>query len=302
MNDPATAPLQATLDEHTLKIAALAAATTPPHPNLRRATQLGCIPNDPAVDNAPLLQNAIDAGLALEIDGFYHTSPLRTKPGGANAIYGVSSAYRHSPACRTGFAPFASGQTHILEVTGDATAGAGLCQRIADLYFAGSATCDGIRVSGGDTVAIERCSFRGCKDAIDITPTIRLYSLAVRSCFMSTNDIGIRLTNGSSVCCFIADSCSINGGRIGVSVNWWQRGAVFTGVLCEGQTEVCFDVREARASLIGCYGESTGEIPALNLKQSHIVIIDSHFRRYKHDGLSQITAIGDNVLSGTLAY
>lgn len=298
--EPATAAVQKVLDDYAARLKAIEDAAPKPSATTRRTSELGCKPNDPAFDNAPLLQAAIDAGFAIEVDGFYHTSPLRTKAGQANAIRGVSAAAHKSPPCRTGFAAFAAGQPHILEITGDTTLGAGYGQVVSDLHFAGVAGCDAVVVKGGDAVAIERCSFRGCRDAIEIAPAIRVYSVAVRSCFMHTCDTGLRVGNATNVCCLTVDGLSINGGRVGVMVDGWKRGAVFTGVLSEGQTQSSFEFRDARGTLIGCYGENGGDIPTLAMQQSKVTLIDCRFHKYRQDGNSQITLVGDNNLGGTI--
>lgn len=302
-----TAALQTTLDSLNStvnKLTARVSELTPANPAIVTATQLGCKADDDKFDNGPLIQAALDKGQGVLLDsgGMYSTSPLRTKPGTASPIMGASASFRHSPACRTGLTPFAPNQTHVLEIAGQSPEGAGHGQVIRDLYIQGTPQCDGIRIHGGDATSIENVVVRGCKTAISIKPTIRLYSLAVRNASLAGNDVGIHIENGTSVCCMTVTNAVINSGRIGVNVKEWKRGLTLTAVVCESQTEACVKFDDSRASLIGCYLESNGDVPGLRSKASRINVIDTSIRRISHDGATQITWIGDNVQAGTLAY
>ena len=302
-----TAALQTTLDSLNAtvnKLAARVSDLTPANPAIVTATSLGCKADDPAFDNGPLIQTALDKGLGVLLDsgGIYSTSPLRTKPGTASPIMGQSASFRHSPACRTGLTPFAPNQTHVIEIAGQSPEGAGHGQVVRDLYIQGTPACDGIRIHGGDAVSIENVIIRGCKTAIAIKPTIRLYACSIRGASLPGNDVGIQVENGTSVCCISVSGVVINVCRIGVNVNGWKRGLTLTGVVCEGATEACCKFDDAKASLIGCYLESTGDVPGIRSKGSKINVMDTSVRRISHDGGTQMNWIGDTVQAGTLAY
>lgn len=302
-----TAALQTTLDSLNAtvnKLAARVSDLTPANPVIATATSLGCKADDPAFDNGPLIQAALDKGLGVLLDsgGIYSTSPLRTKPGTASPIMGSSASFRHSPACRTGLTPFAPSQTHVIEIAGQSPEGAGHGQVIRDLYIAGTPACDGIRIHGGDAVSIENVIIRGCKTAILIKPTIRLYACTIRGASLPGNEVGISVENGTSVCCISVSGVVINVCRVGVNVNGWRRGLTLQGVVCEGATEACCKFDDAKASLIGCYLESTGDVPGIRSKGSKLNVMDTSVRRISHDGSTQLNWIGDNVQAGTLAY
>jgi hypothetical protein len=302
-----TAAVQATLDRLNAavnKLAARVSDLTPANPAIVTATSLGCKADDEKFDNGPLIQAALDKGLGVLLDsgGIYSTSPLRTKPGTASPIMGASASFRHSPACRTGLMPFAPNQTHIIEISGQSPEGAGHGQVVRDLYIQGTPTCDGIRVHGGDAISIENVIVRGCKTGIAIKPTIRLYALSIRGASLYGNDVGISVDNATNICSTVVSGVAVNAGRIGVNATGWKRGLTLQGVVCEGQTEACMKFEDAKASLIGCYLESTGDIPGIRAKGSRINIMDTSVRRISHDGLSQMTWIGDNMQAGTLDY
>lgn len=330
---PVTQPLQEILDSHhavlteqakainelRAQVAALAALAQPPAPNraLKRAVEdLGCRPNDPSFDNATILQLVLDNRIGIEFDGggLFYTSPLKIRPGAASPLVGASCGFRHgSPSC-TGLAPFKADQTHLLEITGvagvDATptspaiaGGAGVGQAVRDLYFAGSPTCDGLRIHGGDAVSIERCVFRNCRRGILIQPTIRLYGPSVRSCGIYGCDVGYQIENGASVCAATLTATPIIGGRLGVNAIGWRRGLTLTGVVCEAQTETCFRFEGSKASLVGCYAESIDDILGLWVgRKGYVNVQDSSIRVFAVGNESQVNWIGDNVQSRTVAY
>lgn len=302
-----TAALQTTLDtlnSTVNKLAARVSELTPANPAIVTATQLGLRANDDKFDNGPLIQSALDKGLGVLLDsgGMYSTSPIKTKPGTASPIMGQSASFRHNPECRTGLTPFAPNQTHVLEIAGQSPEGAGHGQVIRDLYIQGAPSCDGIRVHGGDATSIENIVIRGCKTAISVKPTIRLYSLAIRNASLAGNDVGIQIENGTSVCCATVTNVVCNGGRIGINVKEWKRGLTLTGVVCESQTEACVKADDTKLSLIGCYLESNGDVPGLRSKASKVNVMDTSVRRISHDGATQLNWIGDNVQAGTLPY
>lgn len=326
---PVTQPLQEVLDAQHAFITAQAkelidlrkqladlAALIPKPINraIKRAVEdLGCRPNDPSFDNFARLQQALDDryGVLFDVGGLYYTQPLRTKPGSAAPILGSSAAFRHAAACMTGLAPFKPDQTHLLEISGvDGVAasgtspaipgGAGHLQTVRDLYFAGNATCDGLRIHGGDCVSVEACVFRQCKTGVLIRPTIRLYAPSLRNLSLSGCDVGIQIENGESVCCATVQATSINLGRLGFSAIGWNRGLSLTGVCCESQTEACFRFRDSRASLRSCYAEANDEVPGLWTRDSAVMLEDTHIRvQASHN--SQVIPLGVNLISRTVA-
>lgn len=315
---PATAALQQQLDDLQRTTASLVAAQEkdearrPADPVTKSLTELGCKPNDPRFDNAPLIQPAIDAGYNIDVDGFYYTSPLKTPVGVKSTdgtqtfgrscrIAGQGAGYRHGGKGVTGFAAFKSDQPCIIECPG--TASPGQCMVIRDLCLLGGEKCDGIRVHGARTTTIENCVVRKCGGwGILVDPATGVYGLEIRNCSLLDNGIGLELRNGNSVCCFAASSTEIMGGRAAIVMNGWKRGAVFTAVACEGQSEDKVRLTDARASFIGCYFEGDSGKAGLVLKDSKATIVDGSIGGYKASGASQVYWVGDNVQAGTLTY
>lgn len=300
MTDTATAPLQATLDAIQSRVGALE-ILAPIDPATRKLSAIGCKPNDPSFDNAALIQPVLDAAYNLDVDGLYHTSPLKTPAGKSCIIDGHGSGYRHGGKGVTGFAPFSPDQTHVLELQGDASPGQSMVVR--DLYIQGHEKCDGIRVYGARNASIENVVVRGCGGiGITIEPKVGVYAVSLRSCSLLSNKIGLAVNNGVSVCCLRVDATELIGGTYAVSINGWRRGAVFTGVVCEGQSDKKFMAIDSRATLIGCYIEGDSGRAGVWLKNSRLVVIDSNLGGTQTDLNSVITPVGDNLIAGTLAW
>lgn len=309
-DQPATAPLQKQLDDQARTLTNVVAAldkleaAKPADPATVTATELGCKTNDPRFDNGPLIQAALDKMLSIEFDasGTYYTSPLKTTGGQSNVIKGGSAGYRHGAKGATILAAFKPDQTHILELAGDPTKSNGQVQVVRDLSFLGSDKCDGIRVHGGRSVSIENCTVRLCRKGIVVQPAISCYATSIRGCSILNCELGIELNNATSVCCFAVYSTEVMGGKTGVHQIGWKRGAIYTAVVCEGQTEDKFKLDNARATFIGVYLEGDPGAAGLWMRSSKLTVIDSSIGGYKHSGDSQITWVGDNVASGTRAY
>ncbi len=333
---PVTAPIQQMLDTHHEVIAAQAAAinelkaqvatlstalaaipqsTGKPNRALKLASEIGCRPNDPAFDNASIIQPLLDKRIGVEFDvgGVYYTSPLKTLPGAAGALVGSFCGHRHKSPSATGLAPFAPEQTHLVEITGvgpiAATSttpavpgGAGLGHTVRDLYFLGNAKCDGLRIHGGDAIGVERCIFRECRVGVLLKPSYRVYSPSLARCGIYDCDVGLQIENGDSVCCLSVTAMTVIGGRMGIVQTGWRRGAVFIGVVCEGQSEDKWRLVDARATLLGCYIEGDSGKVGLSLRGSKAAIGDSSIGGYKADGQSQITWLGDNAQAGTVSW
>lgn len=305
---PATADLQKAIDEQQRTLANVVAAleridaARPASPATRTATEVGCVPGD-GRDDHPALQAALDDGynLALDGSGLYELSaPLRIAPGTSNVIRGQSAGYRHRARAVTGLRPLSESVSHLIEVPGVAEKSTGQVQVIRDLYLEGTAKTDGIRVHGCDALRIESVCVRKCKTGIAIDPKIRCYAPALDGCAILGCDVGLSIKNGTSVCSFSATGCEILTGRVGVAIDGWKRGAVFTGCVIEGQSELCLAMQDARCTLIGTYLENSGL--RARMKNSHVVGIDATVGNASHNATSRIDWLGENNRPYTVAY
>lgn len=324
--DSETAAVQATIDTLKAKDAELSRtlatvvgtlekieARRPADPATKTLAELGCKPNDPAFDNAPLIQPVLDAGYNLDVDGLYYTSPLRTPVGMPSAdgktLYGRSCAiagqgagYRHGGKGVTGFAAFKPDQACVIECPGEASPGQGMV--IRDLYLAGGEKTDGIRVHGARNTSIENCVIRACGGrSILVDPKVGVYALGVRNCSILNCGTGFELRNGTSVCSFAMSSTEIMGGGQGIVLDGWRRGAVFTAVAVEGQSDTKVSVRDSRATFVGCYVEGdSGKVGLLATKAARVNLIDCSVGGHKVSSDSQLNWLGDNMQAGTIGW
>lgn len=305
-----TKPVQDLLDQQRQTLLGVIAAVErleaakPANPATVTATELGCIPND-GRDDAPAMQAALDRMQNVELDatGEYELgAPLRFAPGQSNTLKGQSAGYRYNAAGRTGFKPLNESVSHLIEVPWDAAKSTGQVQVIRDLYLAGNDKCDGIRVLGCDALSIESVCIRKCKTGLLIAAPSRAYSPAVANSAILGCDVGIDIRNGTSVCCFTATGCEVFGGRIGLSISGWKRGAVFTGCVFESQSEHAARLEDARATFIGSYLECGAPVTTLWMKNSGATMIDSTCNILKHNAASRIDWIGENNRPYTQAY
>lgn len=271
-------------------------------PATKTLAELGCKPNDPAFDNAPLIQPALDAGYNLDVDGLYYTSPLKTPVGKSNVIAGQGAGYRHGGKGVTGFVAFKADQTHVIELQGEAAAGQN--QVVRDLYIQGTPTADGIRVFSGRNVAVQNVTIRSCGGkGIVVAPAVGTYCVAVSNCSLLGCGTGFELRNAETVCCFTMTSTEIQGGGKGIVVDGWRRGATFIGVACEGQADTKVEVRNARATFVACYFEGdAGKIGILAAKAARVNLIDTSAGGHKVSSDSQLNWVGDNMQAGTIGW
>lgn len=311
-----TAAVQTTLDALKAKDIELSAtlanvvaavekieSSSPADPVTKSLFELGCRANDPAFDNAPLIQPVLDAGYNLDVDGLYYTSPLKTPVGKSNVIAGQGAGYRHAGKGVTGFAAFRADQTHVLELQGDGAPGQN--QVVRDLYIQGTPTADGIRAYAGRNLAIQNVTVRNCGGrGILIEPKQGSYALSVANCSLLGNGVGFELKNATTVCCFTMTSTEIQSGGQGIIVDGWRRGATFIGVSCEGQTgDTKVTVNNARATFIGCYIEGdAGKTGLLLARGSRVNVVDSSIGGYRASGDSQLNWVGDNMQAGTIGW
>lgn len=299
----ATEPLQQAIDALTARYNTLAdvverAARPPSDPTTVSLAELGCRPNDPKFDNAPVIQPLLDEAYNVHVDGVYYTSPLKSFAGKSCVIAGSGAGYRHNGKGVCGFAAFAADQPCLLELHGG---GQGMVVR--DLYFLGNEKCDGIRVHSARTTSIENCVVRDCGGrGILVDDRAGMYALSIRNCALLGNGVGFELRNGASVCCFAMYSTQIQSGGKGIVVDGWRRGATFTAVVVEGQTDTKVTVENARATFVGCYIEGDRDKVGLRLKSSRVTILDSSIGGYAASSDSQITWVGDNMQAGTMDY
>lgn len=306
-DEPATAALQRKLDDQARTLANVVAAVEqlelrPADAATVTASSLGAKPDD-GVDDAPLLQAALDQMLNVELDrtGLYEIgTPLRTVAGQSNVIKGQSAGYRHTAKSVTGLKAIGN-VTHLIELPGEAGKGNGQGQVIRDLYLQGNENCDGVRILGCRNASIENCVIRSCKRGVAIEPVVSVYCPSVANTSILGCDVGIELKNATTVCCFRADAVEVTGGRIGVLNSGWKRGAVFTGVVCEGQTEACWKLDGGHATLIGCYAESSG-VATLWLRSARATLIDCVVHGVKYSKDSNVCWLGENLNAFTLAW
>lgn len=317
----ATEALQTTLDQYAAALAdqaseidrlkstlaQLAAIIPVPPANraLRKASELGCIPGDPKIDNARFLQSALDAMYAIELDqsGVLYSSPLKPVAGQSTVIRGQSAGYRHGAKGMTGLAPFDPAQPCLIEFPGDATKSNGQVAVIRDLYLQGTDKCDGIRILGGRAVSLENLVIRQCKRGVAVEPVISCYATSIRNSSILGCDLGLYVTNAPSVCCLAMYSTEIMGGRQGILLDGWRRGALFAAVVVEGQTETKVEVRNSRATFAGCYFEGDGGLVGLlATKGSRVNLIDTSAGGHKVSSDSQLNWIGDNMQAGTIGW
>lgn len=303
-----TQPLQRRLDEQGRTLLNVVAAVErleaqrPATPATVTTTQLGCVAGD-GKDDAPAIQAALDKMLNVQVDGgglLELGAPLRLTAGQSNVLSGGSAGYRHGAAGVTGFKPLNDSVTHLVEVPGDASKSTGQVQVIRDLYLEGTDKTDGIRVHGCDALRIESVCIRKCKTGIAIDPKIRCYAPALDGCAILGCDVGLSIKNGTSVCSFSATGCEILTGRIGITIDGWRRGAVFTGCVVEGQSELCLRLEDARCTLIGSYLENGGT--RCWMKASGLVGIDSTCGNVSHNATSTVDWIGANNRPYTVAF
>ncbi len=295
-----TAAVQDRLDEDRKTLLNLVAAVErlegqrPRQPATVTATELGCVPGD-GKDDAPAIQAALDRMLNVEFDGsglYEIGAPLRLTPGQSNVLSGGSAGYRHGAAGVTGLRAMNDGVTHLIEVPGDASKSTGQVQVIRNLYLEGTDKTDGIRVHGCDALRIESVCIRKCKTGIAIDPKIRCYAPALDGCAILGCDVGVSIKNGTSVCSFSATGCEILTGRLGITIDGWRRGAVFTGCVVEGQSELCLRLEDARCTMIGSYLENSGT--RCWMKASNLVGIDSTCGNISHNATSTVDWLGAN--------
>lgn len=317
----ATQPLQETLDTYAAALAAqraeldalktslsalaTVAVTRPANRACRFASELGCIPGDPRVDNAQFLQPALDAMYAIELDqsGVLYTSPLKPVGGQSTVIRGQSAGYRHGAKGMTGLAPFDPAQPCLIEFPGDATKSNGQVAVLRDLYLQGTDKCDGIRILGGRAVSLENLVIRQCKRGVAVEPVISCYATSIRNSSILGCDLGLYVANAPSVCCLAVYSTEIMGGRQGILLDGWRRGALFAAVVVEGQTETKVEVRNSRATFAGCYFEGDGGLVGLlATKGSRVNLIDTSAGGHKVSSDSQLNWIGDNMQAGTIGW
>lgn len=303
-----TAAVQDRLDEDRKTILNLVAAVErieaarPRQPATVTATELGCVPGD-GKDDATAIQAALDKMLNVRLDGsglYEIGAPLRLTAGQSNVLSGESAGYRHGAAGCTGLKALNDGVSHLIEVPGDASKSTGQVQVIRNLYLEGTDKTDGIRVHGCDALRIESVCIRKCKTGVLIDPAIRCYAPSLAGCSILGCDVGLAIKNGTSVCSFSATGCEILTGRLGVTIDGWKRGAVFTGCVVENQSEYCLRLEDARCTLIGSYLENSGT--RCWMKASGLVGIDSTCGNISHNASSTVDWIGANQRPYTVQF
>ncbi len=318
--EPETAAVQRVLDEQKKALAdaqqtivTMAAklqaieARRPADPCTKTTTELGCNPNDKTFDNAPLIQAALDKGYNVELDAgpLYYTSPLRLPPGMGCVIKGQSSALRYWAKGATALAPFKPDQQCLIEIPSDPEKSVGHNTTICDLaLYVKSDQCDGIRIHGGRAVGIENVMIEKANRGILIAPTGGVYATSIERCSLFDCQTGIEVNNGENVCCLDVQATQIIGGKFGIVQNGWKRGAVYTAIACEGQSENPTKWTDSRATLIGCYfeGQTAGVSAGILAKDSKLTIIDTSAGTIRANLNTQINWVGDNMQAGTLSY
>lgn len=303
-----TAAVQTRLDEDRKTLLNLVAAVQrleglrPKSPRTVTTTQLGCRANDKTFDNAPLIQAALDRGCNIHVDDgpLTYTSTLRIAPGKSCVISGESCGSRHWAEGVTGLAAFNESQPSIIEVAGNNEKKAGHGTSIRDLCLMGSAKVDGIVVTGGRVVSIEHVEIQDCRRGVSIVPDLGVYAVTISCASLFSNDTGIYVQNGTSVCCLSVNGSQIIGGRSGVEVKGWKRGITLNGTVIENQSEYCLRLEDARCTLIGSYLENSGT--RCWMKASGLVGIDSTCGNISHNASSTVDWIGGNQRPYTVAF